>query len=854
MIDTGIERMAARIQFQKVAASVRNLMAPAYFLATQRINKPEHIAACLLISTMFLSAGPLAAAPPVVKIAQDGGVADATSQASALYVQAQEAYEAEDWQRAWTLIGEAIAAEPDNTQYLKFQSYVAGKRNDHAGVMQAAQHLLTLNNEDAEAYAMRGNAHYFLGDRQQALADYRRALALDFRDSDFYRNYLHTLNELRGHEELIKVYDTFLQRHEEDVDALPLKSDLPFYASLAYYARKDYPRTIELLTEAIELSPDFDGYYGNRALTYDDTKQYSLALADYAKAMQLAPKDPLHPYNRGVTWLHMQEYQKAFDDFSTARKLGKDDSEIWLNLGVAEERLGHDRQALKAYDRALKLDPDNALARANRATLLREQGKTEAADRDHALALSTLPDANAAVLRYNDAQARMRVQDWAGALPLLQEAVRLKPDFLEAWVNLGAAHMHLGNRQAGLDAFNDVLARFPTSTKALINRAKALEEMQDYTSARRDYLRALELDPTNADYMERLAQHYKKTGDRREAKKYFERARRLAASADIFINYSAFLLENGDQREALVVAREGANKFPDNYRLLVNLGNAQSETGAFKEGIATYRRAIAQQPRSLDAYYNLGNLYAFDQKEPARAIEWYRRALQQQADPELDVAGQREQRLGIRLNLATALDLAGDRASALQALQETIDADPDDYRGYYNRAGFALDVGDEQAARRDFTKAVARIQATSGSLDDDPERLEHLGYALFHLDRTDEAVGKLERHLQLQPGNHLARSNLGFVLLDLNRPTEAQRQFEQAFTAEPDEIDVWLGLLACASLSGDPGKLASLKSQFAKRYNGRYQLENDLLKQLQGEGYWYSASFKNLWSQVISAP
>jgi len=195
----------------------------------------------------------------------------------------------------------------------------------------------------------------------------------------------------------------------------------------------------------------------------------------------------------------------------------------------------------------------------------------------------------------------------------------------------------------------------------------------------------------------------------------------------------------------------------------------------------------------------------------------------------------------------------GERASALAVLQEAIDHDPENYRSYFNRAGLALEAGDESSAKRDFAAAAERMQADPGSLDDDPERLEYLGYALFHLGRNEEAVVKLERLLQQHPDNHSARRNLGYILLELDRPADAQRQFEQAFPAEPDEIDGWLGLLVCVALTEYPGRLADLKSQFDKRFATRHALDDGLPQRLQGQGYWYSPRFKQLWTTAMAS-
>lgn len=787
-----------------------------------------------------------------------GGNVKASEQAHALYEQAYAAYQSEDWGKAKAQIERAIAIDPTNIEYHKLASHVAAEREDYAGVVVAADAALEIDGQDGEVVETRANALYLLGDRERALEGYRKAVALDYREARLYHNFVFALSEMRRYDELLEVYEGFARRQDEMADEKGLVPDILFHVALACSAHNDHRRAIALLTEAIGLSPGLAGYYGNRAVAYDAMREFSLALADLAEATRLAPKDPVHWFNRGLTWLHLGEHRRALDDFSKARSLGKRDADVWLNLGAAHQGLGQDAAAVRAYDRALELDPANAMARSNRATLLRGKGRAAAAERDHARALATLPDDGVAILCFNDAQARISASDWAGALPLLQEAVRLNPDFEKAWVNLGAAHYRLGQRQRALDVFNDVLARNPESTMALGNRAVLLDEMGDAGAAGRDYERAVSLEPTNAGYLESFARHHARAGDRRKAQVYFELARAAATESapEVFVNYSAFLLESGEHRQALVVAREGAERFPARYDLTINLANALGEAGDGKDAVAAYRRAMALLPDRLDAYYNLGNQYAFRMKQPRRAIEWFERALQRTPDPALDAEAQRDQRLKVRLNLATALELAGDNAGALRAMQAGIDADPDDYRIYYNRAGFLLRAADEAGAQRDYRAALERMERlrSSSSSAADPGMLEHMGQALVYLGRESQAASVLEQLLRQQPENHSARRSLGYVLLDLERPADACPHFDQSFTAEPDEIDGWLGLLACGSIKGDERRLEALKTRFGKRFEGRHALGPDLPEQLGVEGYWYSPRFRRLWARVMANP
>ena len=65
--------------------------------------------------------------------------------------------------------------------------------------------------------------------------------------------------------------------------------------------------------------------------------------------------------------------------------------------------------------------------------------------------------------------------------------------------------------------------------------------------------------------------------------------------------------------------------------------------------------------------------------------------------------------------------------------------------------------------------------------------------------------------------------------------------------------DGWLGMLVCVMLTDDPGRLARLKSQFDKRFATRHALDDGLPQRLQGQGYWYSPRFKQLWTTAMAS-
>lgn len=782
---------------------------------------------------------------------------DNGSSSDDLEQQAYAAYEDEDWAVARQRIDAAIALAPRQGSLYRLKAYIAGATDDNAGVLAAAAQALQLAPDDAEALQLRGTARAKQGDTHGALSDYAAALQAGGHTSSLFRNYLFLLNQEHDNARMIEVHAAYEAAYRDDPEGTGQEADIPFHAAQAYFHQGQPRRAVELLDQAIAQSPKVAGYYGNRAMAQHALGRSSQSLADDAQAMRLDPKEAQYPYNRGVTRLDMGDAAGALEDFKAALALGKDDAANWLNIGVAEDRLGRTREAVAAYDRALLKEPANPQVLTNRLSLLQRTGKGAATAAAQAAAL---PAENQAQLLFNQGLVQAKASKWQAAADLFAQAVRLDPGLDTAWLNLGVMQAKLGQHQRALDTLNDYIKRAPLKSIGLVNRADVLHALGDDSAAEKDLLRAAQLEPGNLDIQQRVARHYSRTGQTDKARRYYAQLVKLPGNVapDAFINYTAMLLELGDTREAAVVAANGVARFPDNYGLRLNLANALGDSGQHAQAVDAYRDAMRLQPRRLDAHFNLGNLYLQQLNAPRKAVQEYRTALQLQMDPEVDADEQRERRMSIHLNLASALADSGDASAARAALQAAIDESPDDYRPWFNRAGMALSAGDAAAARPDFDAAWTRLDALQRAqppqAQPDPAQLEHAGYLLFHLGRTGEATTHMQQLLQAQPDNIEAQRNYGFMLLDLGRPQNARQLFEQAFTREPDEVDGWMGLLACAMLDSDPTHLARLKQQFGQRFNGRYRLADELPTHLmRTEGYWYSDRFVQLWRQLMAA-
>ncbi|MBX3745947.1 MAG: tetratricopeptide repeat protein [Verrucomicrobiae bacterium] len=86
-------------------------------------------------------------------------------------------------------------------------------------------------------------------------------------------------------------------------------------------------------------------------------------------------------------------------------------------------------------------------------------------------------------------------QHWTEALPPLERAIALKPDFAQAHANLGLAHARLGNTPSAIRAYREALRHRPADAATHAALAEQLALTGDASAARNHARQALALQP-----------------------------------------------------------------------------------------------------------------------------------------------------------------------------------------------------------------------------------------------------------------------------------------------------------------------------------------------------------------------
>ncbi|WP_434632780.1 tetratricopeptide repeat protein [Chromobacterium sp. CV08] len=254
---------------------------------------------------------------------------------------------------------------------------------------------------------------------------------------------------------------------------------------------------------------------------------------------------------------------------------------------------------------------------------------------------------------------------------------------------------------------------------------------------------------------------------------------------------AARLLADGDLQGALRAAQDGLRAEPGNAPLWNLLGVCAARLGQRTLAAQCWTQALAQDPATPDAHYNLGCL-AMERDDAAEAEAHYRAELARDAAHRSSLG-----------NLGNLLQDAGRPAEAEACFRRRLAAGPD-ASAHYQLGRLLGELG-----RSD--EAETHLRACLDEEPDDVEALQLLGRLLEERGEAGEAETMLRRALESSPDHVVAGNNLGLLLMARRRWDEAERHLRAAYAARPAEVLPNLASLLLAT--GRAAEAASLARQ-----------------------------------------
>ncbi|NEU77159.1 tetratricopeptide repeat protein [Hassallia byssoidea VB512170] len=262
---------------------------------------------------------------------------------------------------------------------------------------------------------------------------------------------------------------------------------------------------------------------------------------------------------------------------------------------------------------------------------------------------------------YLKASEKYSQKDYKGAIADLNQAIRLNPNYAQAYYNRGIARDDLGNKQGAIADYNSAIKINPNYASAYVNRGVVRNELGDKQGAIADYNTAIKINPNHANaYVNRGNVRYK-LGDKQGAIADYNSAIKINPNdAQAYDNRGVVRYELGDKQGAIADFNTAIKINPNYANAYVNRGNARNELGDKQAAIADYNTAIKINPNDAQAYYNWGV---------------------------------------VRYEL-------GDKQAAIADYNNAIKINPNYAEAYTNRGIIRYELGDKQGAIADLQKAA----------------------------------------------------------------------------------------------------------------------------------------------------
>ncbi len=403
---------------------------------------------------------------------------------------------------------------------------------------------------------------------------------------------------------------------------------------------------------------------------------------------------------------------------------------------------GRIADAIKIYEKAIALkanDPSAVLALAH---ALQDHGDVALARQryEQGLALQTAQTDKELTLRTLMAIA-LDLKDWPGAKGYHAQLVKLNPTSLYVRGELGREYFARGEYEKAVDEFKDLVTASQGDNRVLAPALKELGKAQAKAHQNKEALETLKKALATA-------------------------GQEASVRAEIYETIAE--LYRADQQLPILI-KQLEDEHPNDFARLSLLGKLYEETGDANAAIATYRKALAVDPRQIDLRLKMVHLLQ-SQGELDKAIAEYEALIRAAPNNPQFVFDQCE-----------ALIQRGDRTRALKLLTDLEARAQNDEESLSRLADFYARIGENEKSLRVLTRL-----ATVGGTD--PSHLVDLGDRYYQDGNTALAVQTWKRILTTITPRARALSALGDVYLEHDMPDDALAAFREAVQLEPANI------------------------------------------------------------------
>jgi tetratricopeptide (TPR) repeat protein len=215
-------------------------------------------------------------------------------------------------------------------------------------------------------------------------------------------------------------------------------AELCFHEGTQAHADGRLDDAIKQFNYAIGLDPTQSHYYHHLAHSLQEGDRLDESVEAYKSMLKIDPGNHDGWYDMGYIQQQLGNAADAAASFSRALELNPVDKDALIFLGMSFMSQGEYPNAIDAYERALEIDPSCVTSHYNLGTAF----------------LNSKPESNRSA------------EDYHRAGHHFHEAIRVHPDYADAYFNLALCYQGCGEHQDALDTFQHALELEPKMQEA----------------------------------------------------------------------------------------------------------------------------------------------------------------------------------------------------------------------------------------------------------------------------------------------------------------------------------------------------------------------------------------------------
>jgi tetratricopeptide (TPR) repeat protein len=223
--------------------------------------------------------------------------------------------------------------------------------------------LIEATPDEGRLYTLRASAWWALQEREKALGDFDKAIALGYQAPHAFVSRGMFYAAGGKYKEAIEDYTRAIDIAGGDESALISRA-------AAYMNLQQFEQAIADYTEALGKTRGPGTILMQRALAYRAAGRLGEAIKDFDQAIELNAKDIPALMNRGFLHFQQQRHEQAIADFAAVIELNPKAAVALNNRGYNLQRLDRFTEALADYNAAIEAAPQYSLAYQNKAILL----------------------------------------------------------------------------------------------------------------------------------------------------------------------------------------------------------------------------------------------------------------------------------------------------------------------------------------------------------------------------------------------------------------------------------------------------------------------------------------------------